>query len=106
MSSLESRRLPSLATPVSAIGAGCWTIGGVATNNGVPIGWDNVDSGAAYAGLCRASELGVTLYDTADVYGLGRSERLLGRLLAQLPRDDVVVCSKGRLLRRHRPSPL
>jgi len=94
VSPLEHRHLPGLNTAVSAIGAGCWTIGGAATNHGVPIGWDNVDPDAAYAGLCRAYELGVILYDTADVYGLGHSERLVGRLLAQVRRDDVVVSSK------------
>ncbi len=73
---------------------GCWTIGGPATNRGVPIGWDHVDPDAAYAGLVRAHELGVTLYDTADVYGLGHSERLLGRLLRTVDRSSVVVSSK------------
>lgn len=94
MSPLEQRHLPGLNTQVSAIGAGCWTIGGAATNQGVPIGWDHVDPDAAGAGLRRAYELGVTLYDTADVYGLGRSERLLGRLLRQVRRDELVVSSK------------
>lgn len=86
--------LASLNRTVSAIGAGCWTIGGGATNRGVPIGWDGVDPEQAYAGLVLAHELGVTLFDTADVYGLGQSERLLGRLLAQVRRDELVVSSK------------
>ncbi|WP_406313330.1 aldo/keto reductase [Streptosporangium sp. NBC_01639] len=79
---------------MSAIGAGCWTIGGAATNGGVPIGWDGVDPDQAYAGLVRAHEAGVTLFDTADVYGLGRSERLLGRLLAHVRRELLVISSK------------
>jgi aryl-alcohol dehydrogenase-like predicted oxidoreductase len=91
---LKTRYLRGLGRPVSAIGAGCWTIGGPATNQGVPIGWDRVDSGRALAGLLHAQELGVTLYDTADVYGLGHSERLLGRLLSRVPRHEVVISSK------------
>jgi 1-deoxyxylulose-5-phosphate synthase len=91
---LERRVLPGLHAEVSVIGAGCWTIGGPATNRGVPIGWDDVDPDRAYAGLVRAHELGVTLYDTADVYGLGRSERLLGRLLREVRRDELVISSK------------
>jgi aryl-alcohol dehydrogenase-like predicted oxidoreductase len=91
---LPRRILPGLNAEVSAIGAGCWTIGGPATNDGVPIGWDHPDPDAAYAGLVRAHELGVTLFDTADVYGLGRSERLLGRLLATVDRSSLVVSSK------------
>ncbi|QXJ25873.1 aldo/keto reductase [Actinomadura graeca] len=91
---LDQRRVPGLSRPVSVIGAGCWTIGGAATNQGIPIGWDHVDADQALAGLVRAHQLGVTLYDTADVYGLGRSERLLGRLLQAIPRHQVVVSSK------------
>lgn len=94
MHDMPRRVVPGLNAEVSALGAGCWTIGGAATNGGVPIGWDSVDSDAAYAGLARAHELGVSLFDTADVYGLGRSERLLGRLLATLDRSTVVVSSK------------
>src|SRR5882724_10922059 len=91
---LERRVLPGLNAELSVIGAGCWTIGGPASNDGVPIGWDHVDPEAAYAGLVRAYELGVTLFDTADVYGLGRSERLLGRLLRTLDRSTVLLSSK------------
>jgi 1-deoxyxylulose-5-phosphate synthase len=91
---LERRVLLGLNAEVSAIGAGCWTIGGPATNRGVPIGWDDVDPGAAYEGLLRAYELGITLFDTADVYGLGQSERLLGRLLRLVDRRSVVISSK------------
>ncbi|GAA3087471.1 aldo/keto reductase [Streptosporangium carneum] len=91
---MEHRHLPGLARDVSAIGAGCWTIGGLASNRGVPIGWAGIDPDQAYAALTRAFELGITLYDTADVYGLGESERLLGRLLGQVDRSRIVVSSK------------
>jgi aryl-alcohol dehydrogenase-like predicted oxidoreductase len=91
---MQQRHVPGLGRDVPMIGAGCWTIGGSATNRGVPIGWSGVDEHAAFAGLERAHELGVRLYDTADVYGLGRSERLLGRLLGQIDRATVLVSSK------------
>jgi aryl-alcohol dehydrogenase-like predicted oxidoreductase len=92
---LERRYLPGLGTEVSALGAGCWTLGGPATNNGIPIGWDDVDEEhAAHAALEHAYELGITLYDTADVYGLGRSERRLSHLIRQVPRDRLVISSK------------
>ncbi|GAA0979157.1 aldo/keto reductase [Acrocarpospora macrocephala] len=94
LADLPPRTLAGLGRPVSAIGAGCWTIGGPAVNGAVPIGWDGVDPEHAYAGLIRAHELGVRLFDTADVYGMGRSERLLGRLLRQTNRDDLVISSK------------
>ncbi len=91
---MEHRFLQGIGTSVSALGAGCWTIGGPATNRGVPIGWDGVDEERAFRGLIRARELGVTLFDTADVYGLGRSERLLGRLLQQEQRTALVISGK------------
>lgn len=94
MQPLERRMLPGLGVEVSAIGAGCWTIGGPASNNGVPIGWDGTDDATAFDALAQAHELGVTLFDTADVYGLGRSERLVGRLLGTIGRSSVAVCSK------------
>ncbi|NKY87544.1 aldo/keto reductase [Nocardia veterana] len=86
--------LGSSGIEVSAIGAGCWAIGGPDTNLGLPMGWGRVEESAAIAGLERAWELGVTLYDTADVYGHGRSERLLGRLVSQVPRDRIQLVSK------------
>lgn len=94
MSLLPRRLLVGLNADVSVIGAGCWTIGGPVTNRGTPIGWDDVDPDAAFAGLVHALERGVTLYDTADVYGLGHSERLLGRLLRLVPRQDLTISSK------------
>lgn len=94
MSGLQRRFLRGLDAEVSVLGAGCWTIGGPATNWGVPIGWDHVHPARAYAGLVRAHELGVTLFDTADVYGLGQSERLLGRLLRDTGRTGLVISSK------------
>jgi 1-deoxyxylulose-5-phosphate synthase len=94
MPNMPHRYVPGLNADVSALGAGCWTMGGTAINGGVPIGWDGVDPDAAYVGLVRAHELGVSLFDTADVYGLGRSERLLGRLLTNVDRAAVVVSSK------------
>jgi methylglyoxal reductase len=79
---------------VSAVGVGCWPIGGPDTNLGMPMGWAPIDDATALAGLERAFQLGANLFDTADVYGHGRSERLLGRLVAQVPRDAVVLTSK------------
>lgn len=91
---MQRRHVPGLNREVSAIGAGCWTIGGLATNQGIPIGWSGVDEDEAFAALVHAHDLGVTLYDTADVYGLGRSERLIGRFLKRVTRERLVVSSK------------
>jgi aryl-alcohol dehydrogenase-like predicted oxidoreductase len=91
---MDHRRLPGLDRTVSALGAGCWTIGGPATNRGVPIGWADTDDQEALAALHTAHDLGITLFDTADVYGMGHSERLLGQLLRTIDRDTATISSK------------
>ncbi|HEV8647859.1 MAG TPA: aldo/keto reductase [Actinomycetes bacterium] len=91
---LPRRVLGQCGIEVSALGIGCWAIGGEDFNLGLPMGWSGTDEAASVAGLEKAYELGATLFDTADVYGHGRSERLLGRLLAQVPRSSIVVASK------------
>ncbi len=78
---------------VSEIGLGTWALGGE---------WGTVDEDDAYAALNRAVDLGVNFLDTADVYGDGRSERLIGRLLADRPNDEIFVATKaGRRLDPH-----
>src|SRR5918992_105357 len=78
---------------VSALGLGCWAIGGPFTFNGQPAGWGEVDDDESIRAIQQALDLGVTLFDTADVYGCGHSERVLGRALAGR-RDDVVIVTK------------
>jgi aryl-alcohol dehydrogenase-like predicted oxidoreductase len=79
---------------VSALGFGCWAIGGpFADADGKPLGWGEVDDDESIAAVRRAMELGVTFFDTADTYGAGRSERVLGRAIAG-HRDEVIIASK------------
>ncbi len=79
---------------VSALGFGCWAIGGpFSDTEGRPLGWGEVDDDESIAAVRRAVELGVTFFDTADAYGAGHSERVLGRALAG-HRDEVVIASK------------
>jgi aryl-alcohol dehydrogenase-like predicted oxidoreductase len=78
---------------VSALGLGCWAIGGPWTSGGRPAGWGEVDDDESIRAIRHALDLGVTLFDTADVYGCGHSERVLGRALAGR-RDDVAIVTK------------
>ena len=87
------RSLGRSGIEVSDIGFGCWAIGGPVTLNGRPDGWGEVDDDASVAALRRGLELGVTFFDTADVYGAGHSEQVLGRALAG-HRDEVVIATK------------
>lgn len=92
---LPVRRLGATEIRVPAVGIGCWPIGGPDANLGMPMGWSTgADERRSLAGLETAWRCGARLYDTADVYGHGRSERLLGRLVDQVPRDEIVLASK------------
>jgi aryl-alcohol dehydrogenase-like predicted oxidoreductase len=78
---------------VSEISLGTWAFGD---------GWGVVDEDDALGALNRAVDLGVNFLDTADVYGDGRSEKLIGRLLRDRPHDEILVATKaGRRLDPH-----
>jgi aryl-alcohol dehydrogenase-like predicted oxidoreductase len=78
---------------VSEISLGTWAFGG---------DWGTVSEDDAYAALNRAIDLGVNFLDTADVYGDGRSEKLISRLLKDRPDDEILVATKaGRRLDPH-----
>ena len=78
---------------VSALGLGCWAIGGPFGPDGQAAGWGEVDDADSIAGIRRGLELGVTFFDTADVYGTGHSEQVLGRALGA-DRDAVAIATK------------
>ncbi len=70
---------------MSVVGLGTWQLGA---------DWGDVPESAALEVLEAAADGGVTFFDTADVYGDGRSERVLGRFLAAHPDHDFVVATK------------
>lgn len=79
---------------VSPMGFGGWAIGGPFTNvDGDPLGWGKVDDAESVAAIRAAFDSGITLFDTANVYGAGHSERVMAKALAG-HRDEVVVASK------------
>jgi aryl-alcohol dehydrogenase-like predicted oxidoreductase len=82
---MEQRRLGTTGRSVSAIGFGAWAIGG---------SWGSVDDDVSLAALHAAADAGVTLIDTADVYGDGRSERLIGRFLRERAGETFFVATK------------
>jgi aryl-alcohol dehydrogenase-like predicted oxidoreductase len=86
---VEQRRAERLGRSVGVVGLGCWQLGA---------DWGEVDESAAQGVLAAAVETGVTFLDTADVYGDGRSERLIGRFLREHggsgPGGDLTVATK------------
>ena len=77
---------------VSEISLGCWTIGGRSWDNGVSTGYAGVNENDAVEALTYARDSGVNHFDTADSYGAGLSERLIGRAFAGA--GDVILSSK------------
>ena len=88
---MKTRRLGKTGLTVSEIGFGGWAIGGNAFGNS----YGDTDDNVSRAAIRRALELGVTLFDTADVYGQGHSEALLGEVLSGWPGPPPVVVTKG-----------
>ncbi|MFF4618958.1 aldo/keto reductase [Nonomuraea jabiensis] len=88
-----TRKLGQTGLEVSAIGLGCWAIGGPFLLGGMQDGWGEVDDDESARAINRAVDLGITFFDTADVYGTGHSERVLGRALRGR-RDAVVIATK------------
>jgi aryl-alcohol dehydrogenase-like predicted oxidoreductase len=84
---MRTRRLGKTGFDVSEIGFGAWAIGG---------SWGETDDEESLAAMHAAVDAGVTFFDTADVYGDGRSERLLARLLKERDERLVVATKFGR----------
>jgi aryl-alcohol dehydrogenase-like predicted oxidoreductase len=87
------RTLGRSGIEVSALGVGCWAIGGPWTMNGAQAGWGQVDDAESIRALQAAMAGGITFFDTAATYGAGHSERILGRAVAGR-RADVVLATK------------
>ncbi|HNC22594.1 MAG TPA: aldo/keto reductase [Opitutaceae bacterium] len=81
---------------VSEISLGCWTMGGLNWVNGTPNGWANVNEDEVTAAIRRAVDAGVNHFDNADVYGNGKAERMLARVLKRLGlrSTDFVIATK------------
>ncbi|HEV2293137.1 MAG TPA: aldo/keto reductase [Tepidisphaeraceae bacterium] len=90
---MQYRSLGRTGFDVSEISFGAWAIGG---------SWGDVSDEESLRALHRAIDRGVNFVDTADVYGDGRSERLVARLKRERPRDTIYVATKaGRRLSPH-----
>jgi len=87
------RKLGRSGIEVSALGMGCWAIGGPFWAGETPLGWGEVNDEESTRAIHAALEMGVTLFDTANVYGAGHSERVLGRALGGR-RSEVVIATK------------
>ena len=89
---MRYRKFGNTELKVSEVGFGTWAIGGPAMAGDIPIGWGNADDATSIEALKKAFTQGVNFYDTADFYGLGHSEKLIGKVFGN--RADVIIASK------------
>ena len=90
MDPLEKKILGSTGLEITRMGLGCAALGGL---------YGNIPDDQAYAVVQQALDLGINLFDTAPLYGSGRSEQRVGHVLSRIPRDSFVLCTKvGRVL--------
>ncbi|WP_437498784.1 aldo/keto reductase [Sorangium sp. So ce1099] len=89
---MEYRSLGRTGLRISSVSFGAWAIGGT---------WGDVDDKESLAALHRAADRGVNFFDTADVYGDGRSEQLLARLRRERREEIVIATKAGRRLNPH-----
>lgn len=89
---MNYRKFGNTNLTVSEIGFGAWAIGGPAMAGDTPIGWGEVDDGTSKKALLKAREQGINFFDTADFYGLGHSEELIGEVLS--PDPEVLLATK------------
>lgn len=84
---MKYRKLGRTDIEVSVVSMGCWAIIGDDT-------WGPQDETDSVAAIRASIDAGVNFFDTAEGYGRGASEKLLGRVLAEVPRDSVVIATK------------
>lgn len=78
---------------VSEVGFGAWAIGGGAMVGDTAIGWGEADDELSRKAIYKALDRGINFFDTADIYGLGHSEELIGKTIGN--REDVIIASKA-----------
>jgi aryl-alcohol dehydrogenase-like predicted oxidoreductase len=94
---IRYRVLGKSGLKVSEVGLGCWAIGGPSWNDaGNQVGWSGANDEDSLAGLNKAYDLGINHWDTADVYGKGHSERLIGKVFSEsVKRDEIILATKA-----------
>lgn len=92
---MRTIRLGRTNVSVPAISLGTWGHGGPrVTDNGVSVGWKNHDDALAKEALVAAYRAGITHWDTADAYGDGHAEELIGQVWGDVPRGEIFLATK------------
>ncbi len=89
---MQYRKFGNTSLNTSEIGFGAWAIGGNAMVGNTAIGWGKADDAVSAAAIHKALDCGINFFDTADFYGLGHSENLLGKHLAK--NKEIIMATK------------
>ncbi len=79
---------------ISTISLGTWSYGGGNVSEGRSVGWADQSDSDSRAALLQAWKSGINHWDTADVYGNGRSEKIIGNIWGTVPRNDIFLATK------------
>lgn len=90
---MNYRKFGNTDLSVSEIGFGAWAIGGAAMIGTTAIGWGDADDAVSINAIRAALEAGINFFDTADIYGLGHSEELLGKECSR--NSDIILATKA-----------
>ena len=89
---MQYRKFGQTDLTVSEIGFGAWAIGGGAMIGDTAIGWGDADEDTSIKAIYAALDAGINFFDTADIYGLGHSESLLGKTIGK--NKEIVIATK------------
>jgi aryl-alcohol dehydrogenase-like predicted oxidoreductase len=89
---MQYRKFGNTDMVVSEIGFGAWAIGGGAMIGSTAIGWGDTDDNVSIKAIHTAMDAGINFFDTADIYGLGHSEELLGKTIGN--KKGVIIATK------------
>lgn len=89
---MKYRKFGSTDLFISEIGFGAWAIGGGAMIGTTPIGWGDADDATSVKAIHAALDAGINFFDTADIYGLGHSEGMLGNEIAAM--KEIIIATK------------
>jgi len=89
---MQYRKFGETDLVVSEIGFGAWAIGGGAMIGTTSIGWGDADDAVSKQAIHQALDAGINFFDTADIYGLGHSENLLGETISS--ESKVIIATK------------
>ncbi|MBK6936366.1 MAG: aldo/keto reductase [Chitinophagaceae bacterium] len=90
---MQYRKFGNTDLLVSEVGFGAWAIGGGAMIGNTAIGWGDADDKTSAEAIYASLDEGINFFDTADIYGLGHSEELIGKTVGN--RKDVIIATKG-----------